>query len=164
MTSKKLLALKSPFFGRTILKFGRWHRKTIGHFRPLLYDFYFKLCASFQNHQTISELKLVLEFGNAHFGSNRDCLSRVTLTFEGWHWIGHLFYATLSLKFKLCASFRSHQWIQTWVTVQTHSILVKIGDFFVPYDLEIWRMTFKNNSSPLLLPYATSVQTLVIIS
>ena len=28
--------------------------------------------------------------------------------------------------------------------------LVKIGFFFVPRDLEIWRMTLKNNMAPLL--------------
>ena len=42
---------------------------------------------------------------------------------------------------KLCASFRSHRWIQTGVTVPKHSIWVKINDFFVPCDLEIWWMT-----------------------
>ena len=42
---------------------------------------------------------------------------------------------------KLCASFQSHRWIETKVTVRKRSIRVKINDFFVPYDLEIWRMT-----------------------
>ena len=39
---------------------------------------------------------------------------------------------------KLCASFRSHWWIQTGVTVQKCSIRVKIVIFFVMCDLEIW--------------------------
>ena len=30
--------------------------------------------------------------------------------------------------FKLCASFRSHRWFQTWVTVRKRPIWVKIGD------------------------------------
>ena len=30
---------------------------------------------------------------------------------------------------KLCASFQIHRWIETEVTVQKHSIRVKIGDF-----------------------------------
>ena len=38
----------------------------------------------------------------------------------------------------------------TGVTDQEHSIRVKIGDFFVPRDLEIWWMTLKNNRAPLL--------------
>ena len=39
--------------------------------------------------------------------------------------IGHLSYA----KFKLCASFESHWWIENGVTVRRRSIRVKIGDF-----------------------------------
>ena len=52
--------------------------------------------------------------------------------------------------FKLCASFRSHMWIHTAVTVQKCPIWVKIDNFFVQCDLEIWRMTLKNNRAPLL--------------
>ena len=37
--------------------------------------------------------------------------------------------APLLCCFKLCASFHSHQWIQTKVTVRKRSIRVKIGDF-----------------------------------
>ena len=51
---------------------------------------------------------------------------------------------------KLCASFQLHLWSQTWDTVRKHSIRVKIGDFFVPSDLEIWWMTLKNNMAALL--------------
>ena len=58
--------------------------------------------------------------------------------------------APLLCYFKLFASFRSHWWIQTGVTVRKHQIWVKIDNFFQPCDLKIWRMTFKNNSAPLL--------------
>ena len=51
--------------------------------------------------------------------------------------------------FKLCASFHSHQWIQTRVTVRKRPIWVRINDFFVLCDLEIWQMAFKNNRAPL---------------
>ena len=44
---------------------------------------------------------------------------------------------------KLCASFQIHRRIQTRVTVRKRSIRVKISDFFVPCDLEIWQMTLK---------------------
>ena len=37
--------------------------------------------------------------------------------------------APLQCHFKLCASFRSHRWIQTWVTVRKHPIWVKFDDF-----------------------------------
>ena len=52
--------------------------------------------------------------------------------------------------FKICASFHSRHWIQTGVTVRKLPIRVKIGDFFVPCDLEIWQMTLKNNRVPPL--------------
>ena len=52
---------------------------------------------------------------------------------------------------KLCASFQSHAWIQTGVTVRKRSIRVKIGHFLVPCDLEIWQMTLNNNMAPMLL-------------
>ena len=58
--------------------------------------------------------------------------------------------ATLLYYIKLCASFQIHCWIQTGVTVQKCSIRVKIGEFFVLHDREIWWMTLKNNRAPLL--------------
>ena len=58
--------------------------------------------------------------------------------------------ALLVYYIKLCASFQIHRWSQTWVTVRKRSIGVKIGDFFVLCDLEIWWMTSKNNRAPLL--------------
>ena len=51
---------------------------------------------------------------------------------------------------KLCASFQIHRWCQTLATVRKVPIGVKIGDFVVPCDLEIWQMTLKNNRAPLL--------------
>ena len=57
--------------------------------------------------------------------------------------------APLLCYIKLCASFQSHRWIQTKVTVRKRSIRVKIGDFFVQCDLEIWWMTLKGNRAPL---------------
>ena len=58
--------------------------------------------------------------------------------------------APLLYYIKLCASFQIHWCIQTGVTVRKCSIRVKIGDFFVPRDLEIWWMTLKNNKAPFL--------------
>ena len=51
---------------------------------------------------------------------------------------------------KLCASSHFPRLIQTGVTVRKRSIRVKIGDFFVPCDREIWWMTLKNNWASLL--------------
>ena len=47
--------------------------------------------------------------------------------------------------FKLCASFRSHWWIQT-VELQSGNAYCDLK----PCDLEIWQMTLKNNRAPLL--------------
>ena len=58
--------------------------------------------------------------------------------------------APLLCYFKLCASFHSHQMIQTGVTIRKCQIWVKIGDFFVQCDLEIWQMTFKSSRASLL--------------
>ena len=74
------------------LKFDGWPRKTIGH----LFYTTSKFFASFQSHLwiltgiTVQKCSIRVKIG--------DFLSRVTLTFEGWHWktIGHLFHATSS--------------------------------------------------------------------
>ena len=58
--------------------------------------------------------------------------------------------ASLLCCFKLCATFYSHWWIQTGVTVRKRPIWVKFYDFLEPWDLAIWRMTLKNNRAPLL--------------
>ena len=57
---------------------------------------------------------------------------------------------------KLCVSFHSHWSIQTGVTVRKRPIRVKIDDFFVPCDLEIWQMTLENNRAPLLYYFKLS--------
>ena len=58
--------------------------------------------------------------------------------------------APLLCYFKLCASFCSHCWIQTGVTVRKSPIWVKFDEILDPCDLEIWRMTLKNNRALLL--------------
>ena len=58
--------------------------------------------------------------------------------------------APLLCYFKLCASFRSYWWIQTGVRVRKRPNLGQIRRFLEPCDLEIWRMTVKNNRAPLL--------------
>ena len=83
--------------------------------------YYVKLSASFQSHLRIfcplwpQNLTDDLENNRAHF-------------------LSYL---------KLCASFHSHLSIQNGVTVLKRQIWVKIGDFFVACDLEIWQMTLK---------------------
>ena len=113
--------------------------KTIGH---LCYT-----TSSFvHNFKSIGEFKLELQSGNAQFRSKsatfcpRDIKSRqMTLKNNS---------APLLYNVKPCASFQSHGWIQTGVTVRQCPIWVKIDYFFAPCYFEIWQMTLKNNRAP----------------
>ena len=58
--------------------------------------------------------------------------------------------ASLLCCFKLCATFHSHWWIQTGVTVRKRPNLGQIRRFLEPCHLAIWCMTLKNNRAPLL--------------
>ena len=101
--------------------------------------------------KSIGEFKLELQSGNAQFRSKLaiflSCHSHVTLKFNGCHWNNR---APLLYYVKLCASFQSHQWIKSRVTIRKRFIRVKIGNFFVLCDLEIWRITLKNKGAHLL--------------
>ena len=111
---------------------------------PLLY--YIKLCAGFQSHwhiQTgVSVRKRSIRVKIGDFFVPRD--------FENWRMTLKNNRAPLLYYVKLCASFQTHWWSQTWVTSWKRWSRVKIGDFFVPRDLENWRMTLKNHRAPLL--------------
>ena len=110
---------------------------------PLLY--YIKLSAAFQSHwyiQTgVTVRKRSIRVKNWPFCVPRDL--------EIWWITLKNNRAPLLYYIKLCAAFQSHWYIQTGVTVWKLSIWVKTGDFFVPCDLENWRMTLKNNRAPL---------------
>ena len=117
---------------------------TLKNYRaPLLC--YVKLCASFQIHRwiltgvTVRKCSIRVKIG--------DFLSRVNLKFDGWHWktIGHLFHTMLNFvhHFKAIGEFN----------LELQSRNAQFGSksaIFVPCDLEIWRMTLKNNRVPLL--------------
>ena len=76
-----------------------------------------------------------------------DVLSRVTLKFDGWPWktIWHLSFAVSSF-------------VQHFIAIGEFKLELQSGNaqfgsnrrFLEPCDLEIWRMTFKNNRAPLL--------------
>ena len=108
------------FFSCMTLRFDVWLWNTIGHL--------FHATSSFLNYLVaIVELKFELQSGNAEFGSN-STIFRVV-------WPLNLIddlennRAALQCYFKLCASFCSHWWIQTCVTVRKRPIWVKFGDF-----------------------------------
>ena len=101
-----------------------------------------------QHFKAIGIFKLELQSGNAQFGSNWQFF--VPCDIQNWRMTLKNNSAPPLCYIKLCASFPIHGWSQTWVTVRKRSIWVKIGDFFVPRDLEISWMTLKNNRASLL--------------
>ena len=108
---------------------------------------YFKLCESFHSHRSIQtgvtarKRQIWVKIDNFFVPRDR----------EIWRMALKNSRVPLLSYFKLCASFRSHLWIQTGVNVWKPSIWAKIGNFcFYPCDLEIWRMILKNNRTHLL--------------
>ena len=125
----------SNFFSHVTLIFYGWPWKIIGHL------FYATL--SFVHHfKVIREFKLELQSGNPQFRSK----SAIFCPMWPWnlmedlekHRVPFLYYI------KHCASFQSHGWIKTGVTVRKHSIQVKIDDFFSHVTLKChgqpWKM------------------------
>ena len=104
--------------------------------------YYIKLCVSFQIHRWIqTEVTLRKRSIRVEIG---DFLSLVTLKFDGWPWktIGHLFYTA--------SSFVHHFKSIGELKLKLQSRNAQFGQFFVPCDLNIWRMPLKNNRAPLL--------------
>ena len=97
---------------------------------------YFKLCASFRSHWYIHTWVKSPE--TANLGQIRRFLELCDL--EIWRMILKNNRAPLQCYFKLCASFRSHWWFQTGVTVRKRPIWVKIDDFFsrVTLQCDVW--------------------------
>ena len=73
-------------------------------------------------------------------------MSCVTLQFDVWPWKNNR--APLLCYLKFSASFRSHWWIKTWVTVR--KLLGQIWWFLEQSDLAIWGMTLRNTRAPIL--------------
>ena len=132
------------FFERVTFQFDVWPWKTIEHL--------FYATSSFVHHfVAIGEFKLESQSGNAQFGSNSTILKAV------WPWNStddlENNRAHLLCYFELCASFRSHLWIQTGVTVRKRPIWVKCDDFKSRVTLKFDRWPWKTIG---LLFYAIS--------
>ena len=96
------------------------------------------------NFEAISQFKLELPSGNCRFGSN----SAILVPCDGWHW------KTIGYLFKLCASFDNHRLIDLNKSYSPETPnLGQIRCFFVPCDLEFWRMISKYNRAPLLFSF-----------
>ena len=120
------------FFAPCDLKFNGWPWKTIG---ILSY-----ITLTFVHHfKAISEFKLKLQSGNAQLGPKWAIFCPVW----PWNLMDNLENNGVPLLccFKFCASFHSHWWIKTKVTVRKRSIRVKIGDL-------LSRVTFKFDGWP----------------
>ena len=117
---------------RMTLKFDRWLWKTIGH------PFYTTL-SSVHHFKAMGEIELEVQSGNRQFGSTSATF--VPYDLEIWLMTLKNNRAPLLCCFKLCASFRSHWWIQTGVIVRKCPIWIKINDFFS-------RVTLKFNGWP----------------
>ena len=122
------------------MKFDGWPRKTIGHFfyTTSSFVYHFKSIGKFKTELTVQKRSIRVEIG--------DMLSCVTLKFDGWPWktIGHLFYST--------SSFMHHFGTIGVLKLELESGNANFGQiwrFLEPCDLEIWRMTLKNNRAPL---------------
>ena len=104
---------------------------------PFLY--YIKLCASFQFHcwsktwVTVRKRPIPVKIGDFF----------VTRDLKIWWMTLKNNRAPLLYYIKLCASFQSHGWIQTGVTVQKHSIRVESGNFLSCVTLNFDRWAWK---------------------
>ena len=143
---KLVLQSRNPQFGSKSVFFVLcdieiWPWKTLGR---LFYS-----TPSFVHHfKVICELNLRYSPVTPNSCQNKQIF--VLCDLEFWQMTLKNNKAPLLCCFKLCASFHSHQWFKTGVTVRKCQIWVK-SDFFVQWDLEIWQMTLKNYRAPLLL-------------
>ena len=115
---------------------------------PPHFLYHIKLCPSFQSHRWIQTSVTIRK---------RSIWVKIKLfapcDLEIWWMTSKNNRAPFSYYVKLSASLQSHCWIRTWVTARNRSMRVKIGDFFVLCDLEIWQKALKNNKTPLLCLY-----------
>ena len=130
------LSSNDRFFSHGTLKFYWWPRKIIAHL--------FYITSSFVHHlKPLGEFELQLLSGNAQFGSKSAIFAQYDIEIQ-WMTLKNN-RDPLLCYIKFCASFQSHRWIQTKVTVRKRSIRAKMGHFFAPCDLTIWWITLKNN-------------------
>ena len=112
---------KSTFFEPCNLEI--WRMTLKNNRAPL--QCYFKLCSSFRSHWwnetgiTVRKSPFWVKIDDFFYPCDR-AIFRMSLKSNR---------APLLWYFKLCASFRSHWWIETGVTVQTRPIWVKFDNF-----------------------------------
>ena len=112
---------------RVTLKFDGWPWKTIGHLS-------FALSSFVQHFIAIGEFKRK----TANLGQIRRFLEPCNLEIRRMTLKNNR--ASLLCYFELCASFRSHRWFKTWVTVRKRPIWVEFDDFQsrVTLKFDVW--------------------------
>ena len=123
------------FFSLVTLKFDRWPWKTIGHLSQYTSSFVHHLIA-------IGEFKLELQCENAQFGPKSAIF--VPCDLQIWRMTLKNIRASLLCYFKRCASFRSHMWIQTGVTVRKGLNWV-LTSVTLTFDLWPWPLTWTSH-------------------
>ena len=102
--------------------------------------YYVKICASVNSNWSCSP---------ETFNWGRNSWYFVPCDLEIWLMTLKNNRAPLLYYIKLCASFQSHGWIQTGVKSPETLNSGPNRQFFVPCDLEIWRVILKINRAPL---------------
>ena len=129
------------FFSRVTLQFDIWPWKTIGHL--------FYATSSFVQHfVAIAQFKLELQSGNAQSGSK----SMIFLAVWPCNLTDDLQkqYGTSPKHYQAICIISSSHVNSNWSYSPEMPNLGQIRRFLEPRDLEIWRLTFKNNRAPLL--------------
>ena len=111
-------------------KFNGWPRKTIGHL-------FFAMSSFVHYFKSIGEFKLDFSPETLKSGQNRRFFAPCDL--QIWRMTLKSNRAPLLCYFKLCASFHSHWWIQTGVTVRKPPNWGKTC--FDLCDLDLWPLT-----------------------
>ena len=125
---------------RATLKFGGWPCNSIGHL--------FYTISSFVHHVVpIGEFKLKLQSGDSQFGSKLTIFSVWPRNFTDDPQNNR---ASLLCYYKLFCSISYPLVNWNWSNSPETPNLGQIWWFLEPCDLEIWRMTLKNNRTPLL--------------
>ena len=127
------------FLSRVTLKLDRWLGKTIGHL--------FYAASSFEHHfKVIMKFKLELQSRNSKFRSKLAFFFPCHL--EIWWMTMKNYRHPLLYYAKLCASFQSHQRIQTGGTVQKCPIWIKISTCLSPVTFELNGWPWKTIGHP----------------
>ena len=129
------------FLSCVTLKFHGWSWKAIRHL-------FYAALIFVQNFKAISEFKLKLQSGNAQFESKSAIYCPLwpwNLTDDLQKTIGQLFYVDSSFMHDFIAISKFKLKLQSG-----NSQFGSKSAIFVLCDLEIWRMTLKNNRAPLL--------------